>query len=283
MTILDGKRVKNEILDNLKKEVLSLSEVPHLVVIQVGNDEASNIYINNKAKMAEYIGYKFTHKKYAEDITEDSLITEITKLNHDQSVHAILVQMPLPNGLNSNNILNAIDPKKDVDGLTDENSGALFHKIDALYPCTPSGVMALLKYYNIDITGKHAVVVGRSNLVGKPMAIMLLNAGATVTVCHSKTINLSEHTKNADILVVATGNPHLITADMVKPGSVIIDVGINRTPNGITGDVDFENASLVVSAITPVPGGVGQMTVALLATNILKAYKLNKEGVAHDN
>ena len=283
MIILDGKRVKNEILDNLKKEVLSLSEVPHLVVIQVGNNEASNIYINNKAKMAAYIGYKFTHKKYPEDISEESLITEIKKLNHDSSVHAILVQMPLPNGINSNNILNAIDSKKDVDGLTDINSGALFHKIDALYPCTPSGVMELLKYYNIDITGKHAVVVGRSNLVGKPMAIMLLNAGATVTVCHSKTINLSDHTKEADILVVATGNPHLITADMVKPGSVIIDVGINRTNDGITGDVDFDSVSKNVSAITPVPGGVGQMTVALLAKNILKAYKINKEGVEHDN
>lgn len=274
--ILDGKSIKNTILDELKEEVSKMDEKPSFVVIQVGNNEASNVYIKQKAKMAEHIGYDYLHLKLDEGISEVELLKKIDELNNNSNVHGIMVQMPLPDHINTNNIQNAVLPEKDIDGLSDMNAGILFHGKDALYSCTPYGVMELLKRYNIDLEGKHAVVVGRSNLVGKPMAIMLTNAGATVTICHSKTKDLAKYTRDADILVVTVGKPKLITADMVSDGAVVIDVGITRLESGLCGDVDYENVASKCSYITPVPGGVGPMTVAMLGMNVMKAYKIQK-------
>ena len=274
MKILDGKLIKGQILEELKSEVNKLTIKPNLVVIQVGDNDASNIYISQKRKMAEYVGYDFSLLKFPLEVSEEEILNEISKLNNDNSVHAILVQMPLPDNLNTSKIQNAITVLKDVDGLNDINAGRLFHKKDGLFPCTPLGVMELLKRYNVNVTGKDAIVVGRSNLVGKPMATMLTNNDATVTVCHSKTENLKKYTTHADILVVAVGHANLITADMVKEDAIVIDVGINKVDGKLCGDVDFENVSKKVSYITPVPGGVGQMTVAMLARNVLSAYKL---------
>lgn len=276
MNILDGKIIKKQILDEFKDKVNMLNVKPNFVVIQVGNNEASNIYIRNKNKMAEYIGYNFNLIKFDENISEELLLNEINKLNNDNNVHGILVQMPLPDHINTDKVQNAVSSLKDIDGLSDLNAGILFHKKNTLFPCTPLGVMELLKRYNISVSGLNAVVVGRSNLVGKPMAMMLTNADATVTLCHSKTKNLGEITKKADLLVVAVGHPKLITEDMVKDGAIVIDVGINKTDNGLCGDVDFDNVINKASYITPVPGGVGQMTVAMLANNILEAYKMQK-------
>lgn len=276
MKKLDGKIIKSQILDELKDEVSLLSKKPNFVVIQVGNNEASNIYINQKRKMAEYIGYEFSLLKFDENINEEVLLNEINKLNNDSNVNGILVQMPLPSHIDTNKVQNAVNPLKDIDGLSDINSGILFHNKKTLFPCTPLGVMELLKRYNISVSGLNAVVVGRSNLVGRPMSMMLTNNDATVTICHSKTKNLKEYTSKADLLVVAVGSPKLITEDMVKDNAIIVDVGINRTNDGLCGDVDFDNVSKKVSYITPVPGGVGQMTVAMLASNILKAYKIQK-------
>ena len=274
MIIMDGNKIKKEILDELKNEVDNLSLKPSMVVIQVGNNEASNVYIKQKEKMAEYVGYKFRHIKLDESIKQNELLKIIDELNNDKNVHGIIVQMPLPSEINTDVIQNAILPIKDIDGLSDENTGALVHNHDSLYSCTPLGVMELLDRYNIDLVGKHVVVVGKSNLVGKPLAIMLENRESTVTVCHSKTKDLQKYTSLADILIVATGNPKLITDDMVKENAIVIDVGITRTDSGLCGDVDFDNVSKKTSYITPVPGGVGPMTVAMLGKNLLKAYKL---------
>ena len=277
MIILDGKKIKNEILDELKNEVSELTEKPNFVVIQVGDNPASNVYIKQKAKMAEYVGYGYKHLKLAEDITEKELLSEIDKLNKDKNVHGILVQMPLPEHIDTNKVQNAVLPEKDVDGLSDMNAGKLFHSKDALFSCTPYGVMEILKRYNISIEGRHAVIVGRSNLVGKPMSVMLTNAGATVTLCHSKTKDLMMHTKMADILIICVGKPKMITSEMVSEGAIVIDVGINRLDDGLCGDVDYENVANKCSYITPVPGGVGPMTVAMLGQNVLKAYQIQKE------
>lgn len=277
MMILDGKSIKNTILDELRLEVSNLSIKPKLVVIQVGDNEASNVYINQKHNMCNYVGYEFSHVKLDANITTDDILTVINQLNIDQSVNGILVQLPLPLGIDTDKVVNAVSPDKDVDGLTYLNNGRLFHTKDSLYSCTPSGIMELLSRYNISISGKNVVIVGRSNLVGKPMGMLMLNQDATVTICHSKTKNLSEYTKNADILVVAVGKPNFITGDMVSSNSIVIDVGISRTENGLCGDVDFDSVKDIVSYITPVPGGVGPMTVAMLAKNILKAYKIQNK------
>ena len=274
--ILDGKSLKQKILDELKEEVSGLSEKPQLVVIQVGQDPASNVYIKQKKNMCEYIGYQYQHILLEETTTTEEVLNIINDLNNNPEVNGILVQMPLPKHLDTNLIQNAVFPEKDVDGLTDINAGKLIHGKDALYPCTPYGVMELLNAYNIPVTGKNVVIVGRSNLVGKPLSALMLNAGATIEICHSKTIDLASHTKKADILVSAVGKPNLITKDMVQENAVIIDVGINRTPNGLCGDVDYDQVSQVASYITPVPGGVGPMTVAMLAKNVLKAYKTQR-------
>ena len=277
MKILDGKLIKGQILDEVKREVEKFSTKPSLVVIQVGDNEASNIYINQKRRMAEYVGYDFSLIKYSNSVKEEEILNKIDELNNDKNVNGILVQMPLPDGLDSKRIQNAISYLKDVDGLSDINAGALFHNKKSLFPCTPLGVMELLKRYNIDVSGKDTVVVGRSNLVGKPMAMMLTNNNATVTLCHSKTVNLKKYTSNADILVVAVGHANLITSDMVKDEAIVIDIGINRVNNKLCGDVDYDNVSKKASYITPVPGGIGQMTVAMLAKNVLSAYKMQME------
>lgn len=274
--VLEGKTLKKKIIDELALEVSSMNYKPSLVVIQVGDDPASDIYIRNKAKMCEQIGYKYELKKYSSMITEEELLDDINKLNNDSSVNAILVQMPLPKHLDEVKIQNSIVPFKDVDGLTDVNMGMLAHRKDTLFPCTAIGIVELLDYYDIEVSGKNVVVVGRSNLVGRPVLELLLNRNATVTVCHSFTKDLSKITREADILIVAVGRCNLITEDMVKKDSIIIDVGINTVNGKMHGDVDFDGVLSKVKGITPVPGGVGQMTVAELAKNILKAYNLQK-------
>ena len=277
MKLLDGKEVKLKILEDLKQKLLNLNEKLGLVVIQIGNDPASDVYVRQKKKMAEDLGYNFNHINLDENVNEDEILAIIDKLNNDDMVDGILVQMPIPSTLNVKRIQNAILPYKDVDGLTDINIGKLVHNEDSLVPCTPMGIIDLLDYYNIDIEGKNVVIIGRSDLVGKPLASLMINRNATVTLCHSKTINLDFYTKNADILVVAIGKPNFIKRDSVKDGAVIIDVGINRMANGmLCGDVDFDDVKDKVSYITPVPGGVGQMTVAELALNTYKAHMLRK-------
>jgi len=277
MMILDGKSIKSIILDELKEEVSKLSVKPKLVVIQVGNNDSSSVYIKQKVNMCNYVGYDFEHIKLDDKVDTDKVLEVIDRLNNDDKVNGILVQLPLSDGIDTNRVINMISPLKDVDGLTDLNNGKLFHGKDAMYSCTPLGVMELLDRYNISVSGKNVVIVGRSNLVGKPLAMMMLNRDATVTVCHSKTKNLMKYTRNADILVVAVGIPNFITGDMVEENTVVIDVGINTLESGLCGDVDFESAIDKCSYITPVPGGVGPMTVAMLAKNILKAYKMQNK------
>lgn len=274
--ILEGKTLKNKILKEITTEINNLLVKPTLVVIQVGNNSASDIYVSQKKNMASSIGINFIHDKLDEMVSEEELIDIIEKYNNDNNVDGILVQMPLPKHINENNIQNKISYLKDVDGLNDINAGRLIHNKDSLVACTSLGIIELLEYYNIDIASKNVVIVGRSNLVSKPLYSLFLNKDATVTICHSKTKDLSKFTKNADILVVAVGSPNLITKDMVKENSTIIDVGINRIDDKICGDVDFDNIKDIAS-ITPVPGGVGQMTVAILAKNVLKAYYLRRD------
>ena len=215
------------------------------------------------------------HTKFEEDVDEQEVINKIIELNNDDYVNGILLQLPIPDKFNRYKLLNLINKNKDVDGLTDINAGLLFKGYNNLVPCTPLGIIRLLKEYNIEISGKHAVVIGKSNLVGKPLAILLLQEGATVTICHSKTNNLREITKQADILISAVGKKDLITKDMIKEKAIVIDVGINRVDGKIYGDVDFENVKSIVSYITPVPGGVGPMTVAMLLSNVIKNYEKN--------
>lgn len=276
-TIIDGKEIKKQILDELKEEVSKLEIKPSLVVIQVGDNDASNVYIKQKAKMADYVGYDYKHIKLSEDITTEEVVKIIDELNNDKKINGVMVQMPLPNHIDTELVQNAVIPSKDVDGLSDLNAGLLFHNKDALYSCTPYGVMELLKRYKIQVEGRHVVVVGRSNLVGKPMSMMLTNAGATVTLCHSKTVDLSKYTKDADILISCVGKANFITEKMVKEGSVVIDVGITRSESGLCGDVKFDEVASKTKYITPVPGGVGPMTVAMLGSNVLKAYYMQKK------
>lgn len=278
MNILDGRQAKIEILKSLKAEIKELNTKLGLVVIQVGEEPASSVYVRQKEKMASSLNYNFRHYKLREDIREEELLNLISKLNQDDNVDGILVQMPIPRHLNAKRIQNAISPLKDVDGLTDINMGKLVHGTDSLVPCTPAGILDLLNLNNIDVAGKNVVIVGRSDLVGKPLAALLTNQNATVTLCHSKTNNLKEYTALADILVVAIGRPNFITKDYVKEGSVVIDVGINRLENNkLCGDVDFASVAPIASYITPVPGGVGPMTVAELAKNTYKARILRKK------
>lgn len=277
MELLDGKKLKLEILDELKKEVELIDIKPTLCVIQIGDDEASNIYINQKRKMCDYIGYNFIHKKFDCEKNEEEIIEEIEKLNNDDNVDAILIQMPIPTKLNPKTLQNKVLPIKDVDGLNDTNIMNLINKKDGLFPCTACGVIELLKRYQIPIEGMDIVIVGRSFLVGTPLFFMLENQNATVTLCHSKTKNLKDKIKNADILICAVGKKHLITSDMIKENAVIVDVGINKEDNKLYGDVDFDNCIKKASYISPVPGGVGPTTIAFLAKNILKAYKMRRK------
>ena len=268
--IIDGKLVSKEIKSTLKKQIQEYEIKPKLVVIQVGNNEAINVYIKQKIKCADTIGATCIHEKLEENISENELIKLIEKFNQDESINGIIVQLPLPKHISEYNVLNTIKPSKDVDGLTEINAGKLALSKPDLISCTPNGVIKLLKYYNIKMEGKKVVIVGRSNLVGKPLINLFLMENATVTCCHSKTVDLKHFTQDADILVVAVGKPKLITADMVKEGAVVIDVGINRLETGLCGDVDFETVSKKASYITPVPGGVGAMTVAMLYNNLVE-------------
>lgn len=273
---MDGKSLKGEILSGLAEEVKALDKVPTLCVIQVGDDEASNVYINQKRKMCNDIGYNFIHEKYDDSITEDELLKNIERFNSNDNIDAILVQMPLPSGINEKSIQNAVNKYKDVDGLNDSNIVDLISGKSSLYPCTACGVISLLDKYGVILEGSNVVIVGRSSLVGMPLFHMLENRNATVTLCHSKTRNLQSITKNADIIISATGVKGLIKEDMVNNNTVVVDVGITRENGKLYGDVDFDNVSKKASLITPVPGGVGPMTIASLAQNVLKAYKMQK-------
>lgn len=272
MELLDGKALANDILDKLSLKVKQLDTVPNLVVIQVGNDPASSVYVRNKERTAERVGIKSETINVSEQVTQDQLLDLIGKYNNDVSVNGILVQLPLPKHIDEQVILEAISPIKDVDGFHPLNVGKLNIGQKQMIPSTPAGIMELLKANRIELEGKHVVIVGRSNIVGKPLAHLLLEANATVTIAHSRTKDLKQLTKLADILVVAVGQPELITKDYVKTGAVVIDVGINRTESGLKGDVDFNSVKSKVAAITPVPGGVGPMTIAMLMNQTYQAY-----------
>ena len=277
-TIIDGKKVSEDLREDLKVQTEKFVEEtgiqPHLVVVIVGNNPASMTYVRNKKRSCEAVGFKSTVIELADTITEADLLAQIDVLNQDDSVHGILVQLPLPKHINEDHIISAIDVKKDVDGFHPYQVGCLASGLDSLKPCTPAGVIELLKAYDIEIEGRHAVIIGRSHIVGKPLVQLLLEENATVTVCHSRTQNLSMLTQMADILIVAIGRPHFVTADMVKEGAVVVDVGINRLETGkLVGDVDFDTVEPKASYITPVPGGVGPMTITMLLFNTLKVAK----------
>ena len=275
-TILDGKKLRDNIIENLKAKVDTFNKKPTLVVILVGENPASKIYVNNKKKMAEKIGIHSEVINYPANITEAELLDKIEELNNDKNVTAILVQLPLPKHISKENIMNKITPSKDVDGFTPYNFGKLFSgETPTVYPCTPKGILLLLAEYNINLDGKHVVIVGRSNIVGRPLSQMMLNRNATVTVCHSHTKNLALITKTADVLVSAVGK-NIIEGEMLKTNCVIVDVGIFKDENGKTrGDVDFESASKIASFISPVPGGVGPMTIASLMLNTVELFEKN--------
>lgn len=275
--ILNGKEVSQKIKEGLKKEVEELKKndiFPKLAVIMVGEDPSSKIYVRNKSIACMEVGIEYEEYLLNDNTTMDELLGLIDKLNKDDNVNGILLQSPIPRGLDINEAFKAIDPKKDVDGFNPCNVGRLCLGQDSLISCTPYGIIKLLEEYGIEIEGKDAVVVGRSNIVGKPMMQCLLNKNATVTICHSKTIKLERATKKADILVVAVGKPNFITKDMVKEGAIVVDVGINRGEDGkLCGDVYYDEVSEIASYITPVPGGVGPMTIAMLMNNIVKATR----------
>jgi len=276
MNLLNGKEVAKQIKRQVKFEVEKLKDkglTPGLAVVIVGDNAASASYVASKQKACDNLG--IYSKKYTLDATteEEKLLDLIKDLNEDETIHGILVQLPLPKHMDENKIIEAIDPRKDVDGFHPVNTGKLMIGQACLKPCTPYGIIKLLEAYDLDLEGKHAVVMGRSNIVGKPIAMMLLEKNATVTVCHSRTENLAETLKQADILVVAIGRPYYVSADMVKKGAIVVDVGINRVQDGLVGDVDYKNVKGKASYITPVPGGVGPMTIAMLMANTLEAAK----------
>lgn len=276
MVLIDGKYVAEKCKESIKERIKKLSKVPGLAVIRIGDDEASKIYVRLKNKMCEELGINFMEHHLNEAVNQKDLISLINELNNSKDVNGILLQSPIPYHLNILEAFQTIAPEKDVDGFSPINVGKLVQRQESFAPCTPVGIMKMLKEYDIDVSGKHCVVIGRSNIVGRPMAELLLNANATVTICHSKTQNLKEIVKTADVVVVAIGKPKFITADMIKEGAVVIDVGINRIPNSkkIVGDVDFENVKEKCSYITPVPGGVGPMTIMTLMDNVIKAYEM---------
>ena len=275
--LIDGKAISKQIRDELREEVTLLKEkgfLPCLAVIQVGKDPASCVYVNNKKKACEYIGIDSLSYEVEETITEETLLDLIAELNQNEKVNGILVQLPLPKHIDENKILLAIDPMKDVDGFHPETVGNMCIGTKGFLPCTPAGIIQLLKRSNIEIAGKECVVVGRSNIVGKPMAMLLLRENGTVTITHSRTTDLKEITKRADILVAALGKPKFITSEYIKEGAVVIDVGIHRNEDGkLCGDVDFDDVIDKVSAITPVPGGVGPMTIAMLMNNCVETVR----------
>ena len=273
--ILDGKACSEQTLEFINANLRD-NDPPTLVIISVGDDPASKVYVRNKMRAAEKVGIKVNHMPFTEYADTPFIIDIIKQFNDDEEVDGIMVQLPLPSYLDERAIIDAIDPAKDVDGLTYMNMGMLHEQTCFHQPCTAKGIIWLLHENGIHLTGRHVVVVGRSEIVGKPVALLALNNDATVTICHSRTKNLAEMTRQADILIVAVGKPGLITADMVKPGAVVVDVGINRTENGLVGDVDFDGVKEVASWITPVPGGVGPMTVAMLMMNTFHAQGMNR-------
>lgn len=273
--IIDGKSTSLKIKEQLKVEVESFNIKPTLAVVQVGDNPASNVYIKSKEKATSVVGINFKHVKLLDDVSESELIENINELNNDSKITGIIVQLPIPKHLCERKVLDAISPLKDVDGLTATNMQKLITGDEGIIPSTPRGIMTLLNTYDIKLEGKHVVIVGRSNLVGKPLINLCLNENATVTICHSKTLDLKSHTKQADILIVAVGQKHLINKSMIKKDVVIIDVGINKEDGKLYGDVNFEDVYDTVSLITPVPKGVGPMTVAMLLKNVVDCYKKN--------
>ena len=277
MVLIDGKKVSGEIRNRLADEIQELKKktgkTPGLATVLVGDDPASAVYVRNKNKICGELGFQSFEQKLSADTSEEKLLQLVGELNSNKDVHGILVQLPLPDQIDSEKILQAIDPKKDVDGFHPVNVGKLVVGNALLTPCTPTGIIALLDRYDIEISGKNAVIIGRSNIVGKPVSMLLLHRNATITICHSRTQNLEEVTRSADILVAAVGRANFVTDEMVSEGTVVIDVGINRVDGKLTGDVDFQPVSKKASHITPVPGGVGPMTIALLMENTLKAFK----------
>ncbi|MGL4980357.1 MAG: bifunctional methylenetetrahydrofolate dehydrogenase/methenyltetrahydrofolate cyclohydrolase FolD [Fusobacteriaceae bacterium] len=279
--ILDGKQNSFEIREKIKNEIevvfKNTDKRPGLAVIIVGENSASKVYVNSKIKSCRELGMKSELYSVSEEVDESEIVNLINQLNEDDNIDGILVQLPLPAKFREANIIEAISPKKDVDCFTHENIGKLFlNEKTSLKPCTPQGIVELLKKYDIEFLGKRVVIIGRSNIVGKPMALMFINEGATVTVCNSHTKNLINITREADILVSAVGKPKFITEDMIKKDAIIVDVGINRVEGKLVGDVDFENVNSKASYITPVPGGVGPMTIAMLMKNTFEAFKNNR-------
>lgn len=281
MEIIDGKKLAKTTRENLRLEVEELKKNginPKLAVIMVGNNSASQIYVRNKSRACDEVGIEFEEYLLPTNTEQSELLNLIDKLNNQEDINGILLQSPIPDGLDINEAFRKISPEKDVDGFHPVNVGKLVLGQDTFVSCTPYGIMRMFEAYNIDLEGKNAVVIGRSNIVGKPMSHCLLNKNATVTICHSRTKNLAEITKRADILVAAIGKAEFVKADMVKEGAVVIDVGINRNEEGkLKGDVDFENVSKKASYITPVPGGVGPMTIAMLMNNVVKATKMQNK------
>ena len=277
MSIIDGKKISTLIKDKIISEVQTLKnktgKIPGLAVVLVGNDPASSVYVRNKNKTCKNVGFHSFENILPENTTEDKLLDLIHKLNNDSKVNGILVQLPLPNQINSHKVLETINPNKDVDGFHLENVGRLVTGNAIFKPCTPAGIIELLDQYNVKIEGKNAVVLGRSNIVGKPVALLLLERNATVTICHSRTKDLPLVSRSADILIAAIGKPLFVTSDMVKNNAVVIDVGINQVNKKLVGDVDYESVFKKASLLTPVPGGVGPMTIAMLMANTLQAFK----------
>ncbi len=276
MRLLDGKQMAEEKMAELKTQAEALKSrgiVPGLAVVLAGNDPASQVYVRNKEKACQALGIRSETHRLPETVSQAEAEALVARLNADPAVDGILVQLPLPEGLDESKLLQLIEPKKDVDGFHPVNVGALASGQQGMIPCTPKGIMHMLKAAGVPLAGKEAVVIGRSNIVGKPTALLLLRENCTVTICHSKTENLREHTRRADILVAAVGKPRFVTADMVKPGAAVIDVGINRTEAELVGDVDFENVAQVAGYLSPVPGGVGKMTVCMLMENTLLAAR----------
>ena len=274
--IIDGKKVADKFLIDINKKIRESKEKPGLAIVLVGKNPASEIYVNFKEKKAKEVGLYFERHNLDENVKQDELLKLIDGLNQSRKIHGMIVQLPLPKHIDEHLIVDSILPHKDADGFTPVNLGNLVNDDNRLLPATARACMELIKSTGQEIAGKNAVVVGRSTIVGKPTALLLLQENATVTLCHSKTKNLAEHTKNADILVVACGKARMIKKNMVKPGAVVIDVGINRTPSGLVGDVDFDSVKEVAGYITPVPGGVGPMTIAMLLDNTLKAMEIGK-------
>ncbi|MDQ0286570.1 methylenetetrahydrofolate dehydrogenase (NADP+)/methenyltetrahydrofolate cyclohydrolase [Desulfofundulus luciae] len=276
-TLIDGKKVAAEIREEVKAEVAQLRErgiIPKLAVVLAGDDPASVVYARSKEKSCANVGIEFELFTLPGNAPEEELLALIDRLNRDDSVHGIMIELPLPKHMNKQRVLEAVSPKKDVDGVHPINRGYILSGGDGLFPATPQSCIEIMLRTGIEIKGKNAVIVGRGETVGKPLIFMMLNQNATVTVCHTRTADLAYHTRQADILIAAVGKPRMIKADMIKPGAVVVDAGINQVEGGICGDVDFENAKEVAGAITPVPGGVGSLTTVLIQKNVLKAIKL---------